>query len=218
MNPEQLSRLRGGVYRLLGAGFSYPTPDMILAAGGTTGVLADIGLFDFSFAPDLATAADEFSRSDLEEISIAYVALFEAGVTGAVCSPYESAFRSDPRTGGVANLHSQLKRIIMRFGLKLDPGSSDAVDHVATEMHVMTMLCRRETEVRAGGRAIETVLAQQSEFLNRHVLAWVPSLAAKVHQIDHHPAYTALASATRSFLAHEKQLLPLLAGSTAGGS
>ncbi len=213
MTFEQLSRLRGGVYRLLGAGFSYPTSEMISAAGGATGVLADMGLFDFSFAPDLAAAADQLSSSELGELSIAYVALFEAGVTGAVCSPYESAFRSDPRTGGVASLHSQLKRSILRFGLKLEAGSSDAVDHVATEMHVMTMLCRREAEMRAEGKPTETVLAHQGEFLDHHVLAWVPSLAERVHQIDRHSAYTALGAATRSFLAHEKQLVPLLAES-----
>lgn len=210
MTLEQMSRLRGGVYRLLGAGFSYPTLEMISVAGGAMTVFEDLDLFDFAFAPQLASAVDELSRAELEGLAVAHVALFEVGVGGAACPPYESAHRSNPRTGEVADLQSELKRSILRYGLKVDDRSPGLIDHVATEMHVMTMLCRRETELRAGGEPVGRTISQQEEFLTSHLLAWVPSFANDVIGIDRHRTYTALAEALRAFLVHERQILPLL--------
>lgn len=174
-------------------------------------IFEDLGIFDFAFAADVAIAAEELSGADIEELSVAYVALFEAGVAGAACPPYESAYRSDPRTGQVAHLQSDLKRSILRYGLRIHDGSQDLVDHVATEMHVMAMLCRREAEVHATDRPADRAASHQEEFLNNHLFLWVPAFARRVGQIDRHRAYTALAVATRAFLAHERQMLPLLA-------
>jgi TorA maturation chaperone TorD len=207
---EQLSRLRQGVYRLLGAGFSYPTTETVEAAGGAIAVLEELGLFDYAFAVDLAEATSSLAAAELTELEVAFVALFEAGVAGAACPPHESAYRSNARTGEVAGLRSELKRTILRFGLDLDDDSQDMVDHVATEMFVMAMLCRRESELHASTRPFGRVMSSQSEFLNDHILLWVPQFAGMVQARRPNPTYEALAAAIRSFLIHENQIVPLL--------
>jgi nitrate reductase assembly molybdenum cofactor insertion protein NarJ len=103
---ERLSRLRQGVYRFFGAGFSYPTTEMVSAAGAALPVFEELGVFDYAFAPDVAEAANALASADLDELSVAYVALFEAGVAGAACPPHESAHRSNARTGEVARRSS----------------------------------------------------------------------------------------------------------------
>lgn len=210
MTLQDLSRLRQGVYRLTSAGLSYPTPELMTTAAGALPVFDGLGLFDYAFAPDLADATVALGESDIEELSIAYVSLFEAGVGGATCPPYEAAHRVNSRTGGVAELQSQLKRSILGYGLKLDDRFGDMVDHVATELNIMAMLCRRESERRTAGRSPANVIANQTEFLRNHILTWIPMLAGMVHAAERHPAYTALAAALRSFLAHERQVVPLL--------
>lgn len=208
---EGLSRLRQGVYRLFGAGFSYPTTEMLSAAGAASSIFEELGMFDYAFAPDVAEAANAMAVADLDELSVDYVALFEAGVAGAACPPHESAHRADARTGEVAGLQSELKRTILRFGLRLENSSQDMVDHIATEMHVMAMLCNAEAVSHAEEAPFARVASHQLEFLNDHLLQWVPGFADLVQAKRRNSAYTALAGGVNSFLMHERQILPLLA-------
>ena len=210
MTLESLSRLRQGVYRLLGAGFSYPTAEIISAAGGATTLFEGLGVFDYAFAPDVAKAAAALANAKLDNLGVAYVSLFEAGVGGVACSPHETAHRSDARTGEVPVLQAELKRTVLRYGLRLADSSEDLVDHVATELHVMAMLCHRQTQLHAASAPVGRVVSSQLEFLNSHLLQWVPGFARLVQAKKRHPAYTALAEAVSAFLVHERQLVPLL--------
>ncbi len=214
MTPDRLSRLRQGVYRVAGAGFAHPDTELITAADDVMGVLEELGVFDFAFAPDLAMAAAEFARADPDEISAAYVALFEAGVAGAACPPHESAYRTDPRTGEVAVLMSDLKRAILRYGLAVDADAADMIDHVSAELGVMAALARRQGDLHEAGKPVRQVIANQFEFLSEHLLSWVPRFTEAVGSRERHPAYTALGVATSSFLSQERQLLALLTGDT----
>jgi DMSO reductase family type II enzyme chaperone len=207
---ESLSRLRQGVYRLFGAGFTYPTTEMLSAAGSALPIFDELSVFDYAFAPDVANAAAALADADLDDMGVAYVSLFEAGVGGVACSPHESAHRSDARTGEVPVLQAELKRTVLRYGLRLADSSEDMVDHVATELHVMAMLCHRQTQLHTASAPVGRVVSSQLEFLNSHLLQWVPGFARLVQAKQRHPAYTALAEAVGAFLVHERQLVPLL--------
>ncbi len=218
MSLENLSRLRQGVYRLAGAGFSHPTGELIAAAGGTLAVLEELGLFDYSFAPAVTEAVEALAVADADEVAVAYVALFDAGVAGAACPPHESAHLGNSRTGEVAEIQSDLKRSYLRYGLRTAVGSADMVDHVSTEMHVMAMLCAHEASRHGSNRPSDRAVRNQSEFLTGHVLRWVPRFTAKVRSTDRHAVYSALAGGLHAFLAHERQLLPLLVEAAEGGT
>ena len=208
MNLEQAARLRQGVYRFLSLGFAYPTSELIETASGALDVLDGQGLFNFAFALDVAEAIDAVALASLDELEVSYIALFEAGVGGAVCSPHESAHRADPRLGEVAELQAEIRRTYLRFGLSLHGISRDMVDHIAVELDVMALLCRREAEGWGGdpSRAIR----HQRELLDEHLLRWAPSLAGRVGRAQGHPAYTSLGLALDSFLNHERQWVPKL--------
>ncbi len=216
MTIESLSRLRQGIYRFVGAGFSHPTPDLIAAAGGTMELFDTLDIFDYSFAPDIADAISEVAQADLAELSVAFVAIFEAGVGGVSCPPFETAYVGNPRTGDVATLQSDLKRAYLRFGLNPKSVSSGEVDHISTELHVMARLCALTADGDSTDRSAGRVLAYQSEFLDMHLLVWAPEFVAKVASVDRHPVYTSLSRGLASFLAHERQLVPRLVDLSTG--
>jgi DMSO reductase family type II enzyme chaperone len=215
---EDLSRLRQGVYRLAGAGFSPPDDELIAGVGGAIPVLDALGLFDYAFAPAIAEAVDALTASDTDSLAVAYVTLFEAGVGGAVCSPYESAHLGDSRTGEVAQIQAELKRTYLRYGLRVDEGSAGMIDHVATEMNVMATLCELGAERESSGRNLDRLALNQLEFLSDHLLRWVPQFTAKIQTANRHRFYTALAEAVHSFLEHERQLVPLMVDALAGAN
>ncbi len=206
MNLEQAARLRQGVYRLLSLGFGYPKPSLIEAASGALAVLDDQGLFEFSFALDVAEAAGSIASTGVEELEVAYIAVFEAGVGALACSPYESSYRAAPDRGGVAEIQSELRRAYLRFGLSVKEVSPDMIDHIATELDVMALLCSREAEAWSDdpGRTIR----HERELLEEHLLRWAPDLAGRVKAAGHHPAYTSLAGALDAFLGQERQWVP----------
>jgi len=213
---EDLSRLRQGVYRLAAAGFLPPNDDLIAGVGGAIPVLDALGLFDYAFAPAIAEAVDALTASDADDLAVAYVTLFEAGVGGAVCPPYESGNLGDSRTGETAQIQAELKRTYLRYGLRVDEGPAGLIDHVATEMNVMAALCDLEAERDSSGRTFDRITRNQLEFLNDHLLNWVPQFTAKVRAADRHRFYAALAEAVHWFLEHERQLVPLLVGTSVG--
>ncbi len=210
MSLEGTARLRQGVYRLLALGFSYPSPRLVETAAGAPAALDAYGLFDFSFSLDVVEASAEVARSSLEELEVAYIALFEAGLGGTACSLFESDHLADPRLGQVAEVRSAVRRTLLRFGLTLEGTLPDMVDHLSTELDAMALLCSREvTDWETSGRPGRS-LSHQRELFEDHLGRWAPSLARQVRDAARHPAYTALAAALAAFVEHERQWLPRL--------
>lgn len=193
------------MYRFLALGFSYPSPELSETARGALRIFDEHGLFDFSFGLALASAVDEVAASAVDGLEVAYIALFEAGPGGAVCSPFESGHLGDPRQ--VPEIRSTLRRTYLRFGIALDVGP-DLADHIATELEVMALLCRREaaTRPRLPGRVLE----HQRELIGDHLGRWVPSFGRSVVAADRHPAYGCLADALTAFVQHEHQWITQL--------
>ena len=210
MSLERLGRLREGVYRFAGVGFSYPTAELLDAAGSTILVLDDVGLFDYAFALPVVEAAQALAEADLEDLKGAYAALFEAGVGGAACSPHATAYVADPRTGEVARMQAALRAIYRRFGFGDAIGSADMVDHIAAEMEVMARLCADEMRRRAEDDDPTTAVRRQHEFVTGCLEPWIPTFTRRVAAADRHRAYTALASAVHAFIEHERELIPAL--------
>jgi len=208
VNPARIARLRGGIYRFLALGFSYPDPELVETARGAISALEPHGLFEFSFALEVAAAAEEVAGSSLEELEVAYIALFEAGVGGAACSPFESGRIGDPRR--IPEIQSTLRRTYLRFGIALEV-APDMVDHVATELEVMALLCWREAQAWPTSGLPIRALAHQRELLEEHLGRWMPAFARRVAAARRHPAYGALAHALAAFIEHERQWVDRLA-------
>lgn len=210
MSLERLARLREGVYRFTGVGFSYPTADVIDAAAATVPILDDLGLFDFAFALPVVEAANSLAESDLGELEGAYSALFDAGVAGAACSPHLTTYVADPRTGEVAKVQADLRATHRRLGIDNRISDADMVDHVATQLEVMARLCAEEVRLWVRGKDSTTQLSRQHEYLTEYLWPWIPEFTARVATIDRHRAYTTLATSLHAFVEHERDLIAQL--------
>lgn len=76
-------------------------------------------------------------------------------------------------------------------------------DHIAVELKFMALLALREAEARRSGdmAGADRRLAQQREFLEQHLSAWVPRWADKIKTEARMPLFAALAELTRAGLA-----------------
>jgi TorA maturation chaperone TorD len=215
---EQTSRLRQGVYRLLGAGFAAPNDEVHDAAGEALDIFDALGLYEFAFALDVADAVTALAGSRPADLEAAHVALFATGVHGVLCSPHESTHLGNPRTGDVARIQSELRLAYQRYGLQIADGEPDMVDHAASELRAMSLLCGSEADLRAAGRPTADVVARQTEFAFSHMFRWMPSFANQVIAARADRVYSSLAKGLVSLLDHERQWLAVLNLSVEAGA
>ena len=109
--------------------------------------------------------------------------------------PYASFFLdASGRLGGPVTdlVRHQLQRV------NLAPESdAESADHLGHELAYLAFLAGAEADARAdGNRAeVERMQHQQRQFLDRHLLWWLPPFVRAVRQHEH-PFYTALAELT----------------------
>ena len=117
----------------------------------------------------------------LEDLAADYAKTFlgAGSAQGAAAFPYESVYTS-PKHVMMQDAWNQVCEIYESKGLERNEESQELLeDHIAVELDFMAFLCdetSRFTETLAG-------LEEQKEFLNRHLLNWVPEfcLDIKVH-------------------------------------
>jgi TorA maturation chaperone TorD len=173
-------------------------------------VLADLGLFDYSYSLYVVDYARALAAADTRELAAAYLALFEVGVGQATCPPTESAWLADPYSGDAAVILSDLRRSYLRFGLRPSDPRSKGIDHVTVEFDVMASLCGMEAELRAVGRPVTRTVGHQIEFLDNHLGRWLPLFTEALVRHNADPTYTALASAAHALVTHDRELLAML--------
>ena len=109
--------------------------------------------------------------------------------------PYESLYRGDNLMGDVTVWVTQSYR---------DAGFEDIYpeagppDHIGVELRFLALLCFRESEaLSSGDEAVATRYREhQCNFIERHLMAWVPALAEKLIAQSRAPFYTAVARMT----------------------
>ncbi len=117
----------------------------------------------------------------IEDLAVDYAKTFlGAGIAqGAAAFPYESVYTS-PKRVMMQEAWTQVIGLYEAKGIERNEESDGMLeDHIAIELDFMAFLCdetSRFTETLAG-------LEEQKEFLNRHLLNWVPEfcLDIKVH-------------------------------------
>lgn len=202
-----LAPARANLYRLLARIYILEVDRPLLEA------LQAMVFPDFADNPDLnegyallreylAGATEE----DLEDLAADYAGIFlAAGVAqGLAAFPYESVYVSKTRMVGqeprvrVAALYAS-----RGFTLACDLPKTPE-DHVAPELEYMACLCRELAE--AAGNT-EALLAEQKEFLQKHLLNWVPLFCKDVVKYAQTDFYRALGKITAGFLQLEQVLL-----------
>lgn len=115
---------------------------------------------------------------------------------GNAAFPYESVYTS-PKRIMMQEAWSEVSEIYEEKGIERSEEALDLLeDHISVELDYMAFLCSdtaRFTEIRAG-------LEEQREFLNRHLLNWVPALCLDIEKYADTEFYRMAAQLTSGFL------------------
>ena len=169
----ETARARSHAYRIF---------SQLFDAGATGETLPAVHLI-----PELSAAAAELADPDL-------AAAVHQRLFGFNVFAHESMFLSpDALLGGP--ISEGVAQFMLQAGF--DPGSSQNADHIARELALLAFLCDGEAGAlrdQQTGEA-EGMRAIQRDFLDGHLLRWLPGLDLAIRQQEE-PFYAALASLT----------------------
>lgn len=194
--------VRSAIYNLLSQSFRYPTPERFerLQSGDGLadlwGKLALVPHFQ-TLAKDWASRKDEVQRAleavRQEDLQAGYVGTFDVGAPDPPCPPYEGVYlKGVERTGHLIRLGELYKH----FGLKLsqEEGQRELADHLCVELQFLHFLAFKEAQ--AGDEQQEELLQgylrAQRDFLERHLVGWLPVFQARLEATCPVPVYVLL--------------------------
>ncbi|MEN8132731.1 MAG: molecular chaperone TorD family protein [Pseudomonadota bacterium] len=191
--------VRSAVYSLLSQSFKYPTPELF--ARCQHGDLLSELWNKLSLLPHLQSLVDEQAdqkdkiQHDLEKVSIedfqaAYTGTFDVGAPEPPCPPYEGIYlKGVERSGHIIRLSEFYKH----FGLQLNPaeGKRELADNLCVELQFLHFLAFKEAQARdeQEGELLQGYLLAQRDFLERHLVGWLPAFQARLEASCPTPLY-----------------------------
>lgn len=189
------------LYGLLASLFrAEPTHELLqaLRSPDLAALLDEIG---FEFEPDLADSGDDAVL--IEQLAVEYAALFLG--PGGHISPHESV-HSNPDGGQLWGDETvAVKRFIEALDLELLEDYHGLPDHLSVELELMANLAGHEARgwEQNDLSSAANALAYQQEFMQEHLMRWVPLFCKKVIETAEMSFYRSVARMTQDFLASE---------------
>ncbi|MHB9036516.1 MAG: molecular chaperone TorD family protein [Armatimonadota bacterium] len=118
--------------------------------------------------------------TSIEEAESSYLSLFEVGLPAPPCPLNESPYnRTAPPTKVI---HENLL-FYRAFGLDLKTENTELPDHICNQLEFLSYLTRL-LEQSTDAESVASILAGKRDFVERHVLSWVPTAARKLQALD----------------------------------
>lgn len=211
----ELARLREAAYRFLAAVLRYPgadwlatLPPLARALGQETRALR---VFPFwgVWTRLLATLA-RVDGAGGAALAADHARTFGPTSAATACPAQQSAYA---RPADVPRLMVELQVAYARARFSLAPSSAEPLDHAATELEFMGLLCAEEGEAwrRRDPTAAVAQLERQAAFLGGHLGRWLPEWAGRVARHDPDGFFRLATGAAWAFVAHDSDLVRGLA-------
>ncbi|MDL2060212.1 molecular chaperone TorD family protein [Mesosutterella sp. AGMB02718] len=199
---------REDMYRLLGR-FYYKEADadFIRQLRGLSFSQTGSPSFDEG-AKLLASAVSAIDpEGNLDGLAADYARIFlGAGVVDEVSAfPFESVYTS-PKHLVAQDAYEEVYKIFEKAGLaKADRDLLE--DHAALELAYMARLCAkaRESAEKKDEKGLDAAVEEQAEFLQKHILNWMPGFCADIRRCPGGDFYKAASLLTEGFLGLEKE-------------
>lgn len=194
---------RAWLYGLLGVIFDdVPTQDTLnRLSSGEAARLAEVAR-SLGVPASSAHMIREFPDAGLEALGVEYTSLFEAHER---IYPYASCWTSEkPRL--MRKPWAMARAAYERSGLGLAEERLARADHIGTELSFLSVLAQREAEV-ASSDAKGDAHAEFVNFLEVHVIIWMPEFCTAVMQDRRAIRYAAIAEALSAVLGAEISVL-----------
>ncbi len=160
--------------------------------------------------------AAKFNLQDLEseatDLAAEYAALF-LNMSEHPVFPFESVYTSPERLL-MQEARDQVVAEYREEGLDRTAEFREPEDHLAIELEFMAYLCERAAEaVEAGDRvAAAKYLEKQRNFLQKHLLVWLPEFCQDLQRAAGKGFYKGVAHITEEYLATEDETIAELLG------
>ena len=141
------------------------------------------------------TRADQFS--DYSSYEAAYIALFEVGVPEPPVPLLESAHS---KRAGPQQIVLECVNFYDVLGMR-PSGSTFPADHLVTQLEFLAALCYHR-EQQPESQKVEPLRRLERDFLERHLLNWLPAAQRKIDQLTP-PLFPTLLRLLTTFLKHE---------------
>ncbi len=204
---------RGRVYKFLAAVYISEPSDEMVDRMLDSSFLESLSQIDAS-AQQLKDFAASF-RGNYDDLRIEYDSLFVVPLAQYV-KPYESAYRDGLLGDGVTHSVRQYYRSI---GGDVTVAYGDLPDHLGAELDFMFFLCEKEKRCWEDGNGEEACqyLEAQKDFIEQHLLKWIPDLRQEIESKTESGFYKALAGFTHRFVTADAETIRELLKTTQGG-
>lgn len=172
------------------------------AVAGDVIVPDELGL---PFAPgDMEALLAEWRTADRDQLRREYSGLFEVGSDGPPVPVREDLHRNQP-----AGVREDIVRFYDFFGYGLSEKFAWAPDHLSVELEFMHYLIYQESRGFEPGEAASSAAdllsfqLAQHDFSERHLVNWVPELAARVGAQQPGALYARILAAMSEFLSSD---------------
>lgn len=149
-----------------------------------------------------AASAEEVYRELVDDFTELFLDPFEPKIY-----PYESMYVDGHMLGRSL---VAVKEFLARAAIKRGRAFRDFEDHVAFEFGVMRHLCEEAISHLHDRRKLVELLKLQKEFLETHLLNWVPRLCGDLFLKSKTNFYRGVAKLAEGFLEFEKELMSFL--------
>ena len=148
----------------------------------------------------------EDEKGVITDLARCYASLF-LGVGSKTVSPCESIYRSDARRLFQSS-HFEVQRAYQEIGMIKNEQYREPDDHIAVELSYMARLCGLTQE--ALGESPERsahYLRLQRDFMEKHLLPWVPDFSRHLLEATDSPFYRAMAYLLNGYIKADNQLI-----------
>jgi TorA maturation chaperone TorD len=221
--PEAvLSQFRAAFYLLLSRGFSRELDrNALTGLDQISGTLAEAWAVMALFSdPDLEMGQALLSaffagirHSDqgpvVEDLAREYASLF-LGVGEKTISPFESVYRSG--SGQIfQSAHFEVQQAYQLIGMARNDRFREPDDHIAVELSYMARLCEMSREVPSSDRKRALhYLGLQRDFLDKHLVQWVPAFAGDLVDATRSDFYRAIGFLLRGYTRIDQRLIEMM--------
>lgn len=178
---------RSSLYAWLATVFSFPTPGLseTIASGALSDEVEDMAsALPYPLPANPGLGVDPGLGH--ETIEQDYISTFDVGPGRPPCPLYEGSHRR-----GRPQIMEDLVRFYEHFGLR--HAEEDLPDHLCTEFEFMHYLAFKQAAALRAGSDSEPYRLAQRDFLDRHLMRWLPLLRGRLAQLEAPSIYQSLA-------------------------
>lgn len=202
------------MYKLLSIGFRYPTQERFKLF--QNGEFLDEIMYNISSIPELNAfvtgnsflveqAKYAMKVMALAEFETEFTRIFD--VPAPSCPPYEGIYYGKPRSAVML----EVSEFYNCFGLRMsqEEGKREFPDHICAELEFLHFLtCNEALSLSSGDEeTLKGYLLAHKDFLERHMVQWVPEFYLKLQNSACVPFYTWLSQITSQFITCELEML-----------